>query len=60
MKGSLKSVDYKFYKFLIKYISMRQHIYIMLNYCRQTLGQTGSGHYSPIGGYSESDNKGIS
>ena len=32
-------------------------IVMVLNYCRKKLGQTGSGHFSPIGGCSLSDNE---
>jgi hypothetical protein len=29
---------------------------MVVSYCRQTLGQTGDGHFSPIGGYNEKEN----
>ncbi|CAA92263.1 phytochelatin synthetase [Schizosaccharomyces pombe] len=28
-----------------------------ISFCRKVLGQTGDGHFSPVGGFSESDNK---
>ncbi|EGC38412.1 hypothetical protein DICPUDRAFT_53337 [Dictyostelium purpureum] len=31
--------------------SSKQGIHLVMSYSRKTLGQTGSGHYSPIGGY---------
>jgi glutathione gamma-glutamylcysteinyltransferase len=33
--------------------SSSQREFLVVSYCRESLGQTGSGHFSPIGGYHE-------
>jgi hypothetical protein len=41
----------------IKRTSKQQNEYLVVSFSRKTLGQTGDGHFSPIGGYNEQENK---
>lgn len=39
---------------LLSFLTRREDMYLLANYHRAELGQTGAGHYSPIGAYSPS------
>ncbi|KAJ3103258.1 hypothetical protein HDU96_009313 [Phlyctochytrium bullatum] len=41
----------------IKLASKSTDVIMVVSFCRGTLQQTGTGHFSPIGGYNEADNK---
>ena len=45
------------FKLLVKTLCRRQNIYMLINYSRPVLNQTGDGHFSPIGGFCEEDQK---
>lgn len=46
------------FKMMVRSICRCQNIYLLPNYSRPFLGQTGEGHFTPISGYCESSQKG--
>jgi glutathione gamma-glutamylcysteinyltransferase len=51
--------DFEIFESIVKTVTKRQDIYILVNYYRKTLNQTGEGHYSPLGGFCEQEKKGF-
>ncbi|KAJ1668064.1 hypothetical protein IW140_000770 [Coemansia sp. RSA 1813] len=43
----------------IKYVTQRDDVFMVLSFSRKTLGQTGDGHFSPIGAYHPETNKAL-
>lgn len=55
----IKTMSPTTFKHTISSQSSASDVFMIINYCRQKLEQTGSGHFSPIGGcsYSETENQ---
>ena len=47
----VKRLDFDLFRTIIRTASRREGIYVIANLGRKTLGQTGDGHFAPIGGY---------
>ncbi|KAJ2609926.1 hypothetical protein H4S08_003836, partial [Coemansia sp. RSA 1365] len=43
----------------IKYVTQRVDVFMVLSFSRKHLGQTGDGHFSPIGAYHPASNKAL-
>ncbi|KAJ1994095.1 hypothetical protein GGI25_000868 [Coemansia spiralis] len=43
----------------IKYVTQRDDVYMVLSFSRSALGQTGDGHFSPIGAYHPGSNQAL-
>ncbi len=46
-----KELTYNSFRHMLKEYTKREDVFSVLSYSRSVLGQTGDGHFSPIGGY---------
>lgn len=53
-----KIINFEIFKMVTKSLCRRQNIYVLNNYNRSILLQTGEGHFSPLAGYCQQNNKG--
>lgn len=53
----VKTISHSSFKTTLSSLCKSDDIFMVINYLRPILGQTGSGHFSPIGGVSIKDNK---